>query len=436
MGEKALIMQVTGDKAVVMTTDGQFVSIPVRPGMNIGLEVEVSVSPAIGASQRKNRWTSRLGVTAAVAALVLLVGTWQWPTQMVQVQAMPSAYVSLDINPSVEMSVDQNLRVISATGVNDDGQKVLEQLSLTTQPVDQAVKQLTEKAESMGFVKQNSDIIVTTSPAGSSSNEFANSLESQLIQAVSQATKSSGKDVVVGGVTVKESIRQQAQTAGVSTGKYAVYLQAKAKGVPVTVDDFKKQSVTQVANKHKDVQTIVDSMKGQLSLDELLAELKKKIDIASPVEPAKKNPKDYNEKNKGNSSNHPESDKHGESKNNTKSLPITPTIPSVPTVPTKDGKIIPSLPPKVGSVEVGSSSDEKDEDSKNKTVKNENSVIPSIVPEVPVNQENLPSLIKPDQKVRDVKKDANLDRPSTNHHRTNHFKSKSLFFSQFIVQGV
>nr|WP_325185463.1 hypothetical protein [uncultured Oscillibacter sp.] len=74
--------------------------------------------------------------TAACAclALVLLGGRWLYFT--------PTAEISIDINPSIELSVNRFDRVISVTGFNEDGRELSHELNVKYKSYAQAVEQI------------------------------------------------------------------------------------------------------------------------------------------------------------------------------------------------------------------------------------------------------------------------------------------------------
>lgn len=69
---------------------------------------------------------------AAATVLSLGGGTYAYA------KTTPAAYVSVDINPSVELGVNSFGKVISAQAYNEDGQKVLEGTNLVNFDVEKA----------------------------------------------------------------------------------------------------------------------------------------------------------------------------------------------------------------------------------------------------------------------------------------------------------
>lgn len=87
------------------------------------------------ARQRLQKPARPLGLalaTAACAAAVVLGGRWLYFT--------PTAHISIDINPSLELGVNRFDRVISVEGWNDDGTALAESVDVTNLSYTDAVE--------------------------------------------------------------------------------------------------------------------------------------------------------------------------------------------------------------------------------------------------------------------------------------------------------
>lgn len=67
------------------------------------------------------------------------------------------SYVSLRINPEIELVTDKDGNVLSAGAVNDDGEVVLTQVDLEGKPIEQAAQEFTETAEELGYIDLNKE---------------------------------------------------------------------------------------------------------------------------------------------------------------------------------------------------------------------------------------------------------------------------------------
>ncbi len=159
--EKGLVMQVTGSYLVVLTQSGDFRRVPnVYGRLAVGDEVVLAVAP-------RTCWSRRALVWAAAAVLLFATGVpglWQ-ATHPLPVLA----YVSMDINPSVEVSVNSRGIVAASWAINDDGKRLLEGTRVDGRPLAQALQTLAMRSADLGFLQDDSTpvILIGATPAQS-----------------------------------------------------------------------------------------------------------------------------------------------------------------------------------------------------------------------------------------------------------------------------
>lgn len=98
----------------------------------------------------------RLAV-AACLALLLMGGGYAY--------SKPTAYLNVDINPSVELSINVLDRVVGVQALNEDGQAILEGLDVEGMQVDEAVELIVDAAADQGFIKKNGSSVVSITAA-------------------------------------------------------------------------------------------------------------------------------------------------------------------------------------------------------------------------------------------------------------------------------
>lgn len=105
-----------------------------------------------------------------------------------------TAYVSLDINPAIELVVDKNNKVISVRGENEDGQVLLYQESgIKGENVDVAIQKITQLAISYGYLDENNAVVDTL--VTSSDEEFKNQVLAKVETSVTATADSLGLTV-------------------------------------------------------------------------------------------------------------------------------------------------------------------------------------------------------------------------------------------------
>ncbi len=165
---------------------------------------------------RRNTIWLRMGIAAACAACVLgsaVVGAYAYFT--------PVSYVSLDVNPSIEYSLNTFDRVLSVKGVNDDGKIVLEKIELTSlknKAIDQAVRETISAIAEQGYFLKDTEGGVVIAVSGNQ-QEKSEKLSAQLKAAVKRVAEEEALDIEVESMAVGEARVQEAKRLGVTPGK-------------------------------------------------------------------------------------------------------------------------------------------------------------------------------------------------------------------------
>lgn len=231
---KACIVQIRGSHAAALVDNGRVIKIRNR---------NYSVGQVVALKQKLlNIPAKALGLTAAAAAVIMFfgIGAWAYFT--------PYTYVSLDVNPSIEYSVNRFDRVLSAKAVNNDGTEILNGLSLNNQTIEQAVEETVDKIESKGYFQPDDpgDIVISTS---SDDTQAATQLADELKTTAEDAVKSSGSEVEVEAISVGRSRVLEAQKLGTTPGKLNLVqkLQASAQdSSTIDVQEWLKKPVKEI----------------------------------------------------------------------------------------------------------------------------------------------------------------------------------------------
>ncbi|KEO82252.1 anti-sigma factor domain-containing protein [Tumebacillus flagellatus] len=281
MQSKGIVMQIAGEQAIVMTKDCQFRKIPFLDGMAIGAEVElpadVTVVPSVKKSKRS--WYSKPWRKTGLAAASVLLAIGLWGSQSFLGEKPAYAYVTVDINPSVELSIDKDSHVLQAVALNDEANSVLNSVKLKGLTVDQAVEQLAQTAGQQGYFQNQTEVIITASAAVDEAklkqgNIDLIQLEDNLVSKVKTVAATQSPGVEVEGLLVSKDVREAAKQEGVSPGKYALYLNATSNGIDVDLEDLKKQPIHKVVDQQPQIAEVVHQMQGGQELDTLLKTLK------------------------------------------------------------------------------------------------------------------------------------------------------------------
>lgn len=156
----------------------------------------------------------------ALVCLLLLLGTGGYG-----LYGKPVSYVSIDVNPSIELGINRLGRVVSANAYNDDGQQILEQVRLKNLSYPKAVRLLLEYETEENFLTENSLLVFTVI------SENAEAVTRKLVRVSSPASAS------VLTYVSDRSCMEEAHQHQMSFGKYRAYLELSGYDESVTVED-------------------------------------------------------------------------------------------------------------------------------------------------------------------------------------------------------
>jgi len=187
------------------------------------------------AAQRRQRCSGPVGrrvLAAACAALALLAGVRAW-----RGSREPVAYVSVDVNPSVELALDRRDRVVSATAYNEDGAAVLEQVELEGASCGEALETLLT-SEAMAPYLTGSYALTVTVAAGSEGEEG----RLLAVLAGCPSYQRSGGQIWAADL----STLAEAHHCGMSFGKYAAGQVLQSYDSTVTDEDCHQMTMAQL----------------------------------------------------------------------------------------------------------------------------------------------------------------------------------------------
>ena len=164
----------------------------------------------------------------------------------------PVAYVSMDINPSVELGVNAFEKVVSVEAYNEDGEKILEGTNLANADVDDAVSTVILNAISEGYIKEDglSVIEITTS---TDKEKIATQLDESLKDVVYETLDNNNVEAEVEIQKVALARRSEARKLGITPGKLNIIQKLQELDPTINVEDYKGSSVKDIQKKTKEL---------------------------------------------------------------------------------------------------------------------------------------------------------------------------------------
>ena len=202
-----------------------------------------TVIPMTTKKTTKKRWTT---LAAACLALVLLGGGGIFYQQAHAVASV----VSLDVNPSIELKVSRNEKVLVCTPLNDDAKAILADMGdgadLKGAKLDVAVNAIVGSLVRNGYLNSISSAIMISVEDNDTAR--AEKLQRELTSTVDGAlqTSEAKASVLTQTLTQDAGLAQQARENSISTGKAALVNRVLALNPALKFDALAKLSVEEL----------------------------------------------------------------------------------------------------------------------------------------------------------------------------------------------
>lgn len=323
--KKGVVVEYSDDFVTLLTPDGQFLKAKNNEGV-YELGEEISFFPVVDKREeviRKRKrnhilsyFSTRMAKAGAISAIAIIFFMISFLPFFQNDQVY--AYMSIDINPSFEVGVDDQLNVISLEPLNDEANKLMKKVSdWENKPFDEIVDRIVGECKLEGYVYPGKEIVITTVV-----NEEDKKAQNELQEDISKIRSSYEEDqMIVKTIEADQETREKAQKQGVSTGKYIELTEKEVKPVkekettPVeqnnTPSTQEKEDTTTTDPVKQETSTTVEE--NQQTKNELNSKAKEKL---NEVKNELKGQKNEQKQNKGNQVSNNNHDKQKQKNNN------------------------------------------------------------------------------------------------------------------------
>lgn len=160
--------------------------------------------------------------------------------------ATPASYLSVDINPSVELGINTFGLVVSAEALNKDGEDVLSGIDVKGTKAKKAVNIIVDAATDKGYLKDDGSSVVLIT-AADDDKEKADKLTREAEEGTKDALAENGTSAEVSQAVISQARRDAAIEADISPGKMnliqKLWEATENDGVAATEDDFTKDVI-------------------------------------------------------------------------------------------------------------------------------------------------------------------------------------------------
>lgn len=146
--------------------------------------------------------------------------------------------LTIDINPSLKLSLNYKVEIVKAEGINEDGKKLLKQENFKGDDLEDAIEEIAELAVEQGYVtKEENHILI---------NVEGKDIKNRVVTLFNQEFKEENVNCNIIVQEINENSKANAEKYGISDSK-ASYIEAIIKeNDNLTFEDLKDKSITEI----------------------------------------------------------------------------------------------------------------------------------------------------------------------------------------------
>lgn len=175
-------------------------------------------------------------IAACFCMIALAGGTYTYQNGRVD------SVIGIDVNPSVELSVNRNNKVLSAKALNKDAESIMQQMDLKGVDLNVAVNAVIGAMVTNGYLSDMDNAILVT--VANDSVKKAKSLRSAVVSDIQSTLEEKQLKAVVYDQQVieEDNVKELAGQYGISYGKAYFLKELIAQNSSLTMEDMKKLS--------------------------------------------------------------------------------------------------------------------------------------------------------------------------------------------------
>lgn len=263
---KGLVVEIAEKYAIILKNNGQFEKVR---NNNFQVGYEINLEQYNGFFDGIIRNTDPIRKIISIAAVFIIVFGLSYAAYS---YSMPYTYVSMDINPSIEIAANIFDRIINIEGINGDGKKLISSKQYKNKKVRDGIGDIIKSAVEEGYIKSGDSniLFLTISSMGSDKYE---KIEKDIEEVVVKEIDTSEIDTNVYIEKIEVKKHDDAKSLGISPGKYLLIEKMKENESEMEIrhEDWKDEPVKEI------MRSVVDKKDGEI-FENKIQEIRQKME--------------------------------------------------------------------------------------------------------------------------------------------------------------
>lgn len=182
--------------------------------------------------QRKTLSYGKMAAAAAVLALILL-GSGGY-----RLYFIPTTSIDIEINPSVTLGINRFDKVVTMESHNEDGSELLDSVNVKYADYTDAINKIITDESIADYLAQNEIMEISVTGSDDKKNQ-------EIFSGVESCTSRHKNIQCYNG---NSELAAEAREAGLSMGKYQVYLELQEQNSDITVKDLQGKTMREICD--------------------------------------------------------------------------------------------------------------------------------------------------------------------------------------------
>jgi len=202
---KGLIVEKEKHYYIVLTPTGAYKKIKGSTEKAIGQEISVNTTFSI----------AKISLMAAALLVIVLLAQaiLKMPGQQI------FAYVTLDINPSVEFAIDKDYLVLQASSLNAEAKDLLSKIEYSGRRIDMVLADFTQAAILDRYIAEDKDNYIVVSFCPVVQDEATEVHLDEITGKQRQVIQSFGQEVEIDTLIINTDVKKRAKELGIPISK-------------------------------------------------------------------------------------------------------------------------------------------------------------------------------------------------------------------------
>ncbi|ANX13377.1 hypothetical protein ABE41_015315 [Fictibacillus arsenicus] len=257
---KAIIVEVNSRHLIVLAEGGEFKKIKnTNPAYTVGQEISIPVL-----KEKKDSIFSvfinwKTGTAGALAIFLLFF----------QVLSPMSgdgvyAYVGMDMDPSLELNINEDMQVLAIVSFNEQGNTVLEHMGeWKEKEIGYVTNLIFEACEDLGYLKSKEEVLITTTLSEDIPENQEKAMKEKINEVMTETAKK--KSVEMTTIVMSSKEREKAKKMNISPGHYAIYTAAKRSGIKISPKEVAGQTIEEISEKVGPIKELLEENDEKIS---------------------------------------------------------------------------------------------------------------------------------------------------------------------------